>query len=252
MASKHQAFMHYCEAWKSSPRVAALSLEAYKGFFEILNSLWLAECLLTDDDATVLGASRLTLKQWKKAEPELFNGRKPLLRKEGGYVVNDRLFKEWERTSGLREKQSEAAHKANEIRWARERERMRQRSESDKNRSPNQIQTETETNTPPTPPWGDDFDSWWSVYPRKVSKGAALQAFKSVVVDGRVSEPQKPLLPKGFPARFEALTAGTRRRLPVFEKREPEHRPHPATFIRSLDWLTTEEAPERRERMAWE
>lgn len=142
--------MHYCEAWKSSPRVAALSLEAYKGFFEILNSIWLAECLLPDDEQTLIGASRLTLKQWKKAEQELFGGRKPLLRKEGGYVVNDRLLREWERTQGLRQERRENGRRGAEKRWQNDSKAIAKPSHSHQFANSKTMQTETETETETT------------------------------------------------------------------------------------------------------
>jgi hypothetical protein len=251
---KHQAFMHYCEAWKSSPRVAALSLEAYKGFFEILNSIWLSECELESDEKTLIGASRLTPRQWRKAKPELFNGRNPLLTVVDGHVVSERLYLEWDRTKNLRSKQSEAAKEANRIRWEAENERKRIGSESDKNRTLDRIQTETETETetvkevsvakatsPPkaSPSWGNLFDSWWLIWPRKTAKGDALKAYRQVVVDGKAQG-----LNGGhgkFAERHERLMAVT----PLWTDREFASResttiPYPATFLRRLDWL---EAP---------
>lgn len=241
-----------CEAVKSSTRMGAASPAAYKAYMEILISMWLDKGSLPNNDNYLMTASRLRPAQWKKAKKELMDGEEPFLQVRDGRVYNGRLTENWEDTLTRQARKSEAGKAGNKARWG-DRKRIANGSQTESETDRKRIATVIESN-PLNPPWGEEFDSWWSKYPRKASKGQALKAFDAVIVKGQVAESQKGLILKlkGYPARLEALKAGTEKRRPVFEKREPEHRPHPATFIRSLDWLTTEEAPEKRERMAWE
>lgn len=70
-------------------------------------------------------------------------------------------------------------------------------------------------------PQPDPFDSWWSYYPRKISKGTARIAFKGALKK----------------ASLETLTTGVKRFAQECEGKDPKFIPHPATWLRGERWL---------------
>jgi hypothetical protein len=67
------------------------------------------------------------------------------------------------------------------------------------------------------------FDHWWSGYPRKVAKKAALKAYKSAL---------KRATPESLLAGLATATAAWAR-----EARETEHIPHASTWLNQDRWL---------------
>jgi len=87
---------------------------------------------------------------------------------------------------------------------------------------------------------GGSFETWYETYPRKVGKVPGRKAFHAVIVNGRlpagaVAEDMDGL--KGPDARFDRLMDTSEAWAAEFERREPDKRPHPATFINSLNWI---------------
>ena len=72
----------------------------------------------------------------------------------------------------------------------------------------------------------DDFEAFWSDYPRKVGKGAAVKAWKAAT---RKTNPQ-------------AIRDGLRRQLPAMTQQEPRFIPHPSTWLNSERWTDDPEA----------
>jgi hypothetical protein len=70
------------------------------------------------------------------------------------------------------------------------------------------------------------FETWWSHYPKKVSKDAAAKAYAKALAkfSGDRSEAAKSLLMESLP-RFAEL-----------KKREPRYVPHPATWLNAGGW----------------
>lgn len=64
------------------------------------------------------------------------------------------------------------------------------------------------------------FDAFWMRWPRKVAKVEATKAWKQVVT------------PEDEPLIHSALDW----QLPMFERRDPEHIPHAATWLRGRRW----------------
>lgn len=84
------------------------------------------------------------------------------------------------------------------------------------------------------------FDSWYRTFPRKVGKPAARKAFEGVIVKGKLPQGAVPADLDGLRAardRFERLTATAAAWAREFERRPADKRPHPATFLNSLDWV---------------
>lgn len=77
--------------------------------------------------------------------------------------------------------------------------------------------------SPPNPPLdegGDEFDSFWELYPRKVGKAHARKIWTKLV---ERTDPQ-------------TVIAGLRRQLPYMRKKEKEFIPHPSTWLNQERW----------------
>jgi hypothetical protein len=71
--------------------------------------------------------------------------------------------------------------------------------------------------------WDEAFELFWKVVWRRVGRHPSLQAWRR-------------LRPR-TQATFDAIMDGVDRCKKVYEAREPEHRPHPLTWIRQQRWL---------------
>jgi hypothetical protein len=78
------------------------------------------------------------------------------------------------------------------------------------------------------PEW---FAEWWAIYWRRVAKKPAQKAFH-----GAVKTPQ----------RFRQIMEATRAQLPAMMAREPEKRPHGATWLNAERWNDEPSAPATR------
>lgn len=73
----------------------------------------------------------------------------------------------------------------------------------------------------------DGWQAWYSLYPRKTGKGAALRAYRSA-------------LKKATP---EQLLDALQQQLPAMVAQEPRFRPHPATWLNGERWLDETPTP---------
>lgn len=73
------------------------------------------------------------------------------------------------------------------------------------------------------------FDAWYSLYPRKKAKGAAVKAYRAARKKASAAE----------------LVAGLRRALPEFQQRPVDKIPYPATWLNAESWNDEQPAPER-------
>lgn len=78
------------------------------------------------------------------------------------------------------------------------------------------------------PEW---FEQWWAIYWRKVAKKAAEKAFRAHVKTGE---------------RFQQVMIATRAQTPMMLKRDPEKRPHGATWINGERWNDEPSTPARK------
>lgn len=77
--------------------------------------------------------------------------------------------------------------------------------------------------TPPTPSRGDVFDSFWSLYPKKVGKQAALNAWRKIKPDSALSQ--------------KILDAVERQRTwEQWVKNNGQYIPNPATWLNQGRW----------------
>jgi hypothetical protein len=78
----------------------------------------------------------------------------------------------------------------------------------------------------------EGFAEFWSIYPRKIARGAARGAFSRALEKAPVPE----------------IIAGARRYAHAREGEDPRFTKHPATWLRAEGWLDEPEPPGRRRR----
>lgn len=71
-------------------------------------------------------------------------------------------------------------------------------------------------------PYAESFEEFWALYPRKIAKNAARQAYTTAMKRG--VDP-------------EAILEGLGRQVPVLALREPQYIPHPTTWLNQERWL---------------
>lgn len=136
--------MFYPEAWRSSPRVAAMPPAARAGYFDLLCAIWLSEgCAIANDDNLLMACARLTPTEWKKHRQQILAMLRTL---DDGRVTQDRLIEEYERTIDLRARRKSGGKKGARRRWQKDRSPNGSPIGSP-NRSPNAKPMETETET---------------------------------------------------------------------------------------------------------
>ncbi len=106
--------------------------------------------------------------------------------------------------------------------------------------------------------WGEFFEQWWALYPRKIAKTDAQKAYQQLVVEGKVKPDQRADLnhfPNFADRHAELVTATKRWARMEFGRREADKIPYPATYLRRLDWLSAPELSRHTPppiQMSWE
>src|SRR5690606_38824648 len=77
----------------------------------------------------------------------------------------------------------------------------------------------------------DGFDEFWSIYPRRVAKGAARKAWPNAVTAAGGVEP---------------ILAGARRYAAERDGEDPKFTAHPATWLNRESWADEPTRPTRR------
>jgi len=75
---------------------------------------------------------------------------------------------------------------------------------------------------------GEWFEAWWAIYWRKVSRKPAEKAFQKHVRS---------------PDRFAEVMSATRLQTPAMLERDPDHRPHGATWLNAERWTDSVSIP---------
>jgi len=259
----------YPRDWRSDPRVDALEIPARYGYFEILNSIWLAGGVLPDDDKTLCAASRLTKKLWARHRESIMSmlaecrdGDTAGIPQEylgspmsATGVSQKRLLREYEKAANVLNAKSRGGKTLKRVL-----EDSYQDSTQDSSKTPRAI---AEAKNTPIVPKGtvsdlvaDRFGQFWEIWVRKDDRAPALKAFKAVVESGTVGLADKLVLGdlKSFDQRFERLMAGTDAVRDELLDKDKGFRPLGATWIRSLRWVDAGlvAQTDKRERMAWE
>lgn len=275
MAAKPPYMQWYCRDWVADLAVQSMDPVARCGYFEILNRMWMAGAVLSDDDKTLQTASTLTKKMWLRHRNSILE---MLLQASPGMtagipgeyrgvptpypaVSQKRLLREYEHASKVLEAKARGGKNRQDS--SRSLPGLFKDSTQDSSRTPpanpeaeadssllrnsEDVSVSKETSPPKspskTPVWGERFDEWWSIWPsgRKTAKADALKAYGQVIVQGKAPGLSTRTTPDKFTERHERLMETT----PLWVEREFSGResdviPYPATFLRRLDWL---EAP---------
>lgn len=114
-------------------------------------------------------------------------------------------------------------------------------SESEQNRT--EISVSYETSPPKSPKtapvWGERFDEWWAIWPKKDGKAVARATYEQVVFRGSVRPAYEELLAglKHFAERHERLMATTPVWVEHLAERDRNFIPDPRTFLGQLRWV---------------
>lgn len=159
----------------------------------------------------------------------------PLMREfmqaDGNWWTQKRLSAEWEYVRKTTSRQSEAA----KARWAKHKSASHGNAERhESGNAPTPTPTPTIKNTPSKPPKGagvlnghlEDFEIWYSAYPRKIARGAAERAFAKAIKI----------------AKLDDLIAGAKRYAATVADSEPRFVAHPATWLNAKRWLDEQPA----------
>lgn len=82
---------------------------------------------------------------------------------------------------------------------------------------------------------GEWFERWWAEVWAKIGRGQAEKAFKAQV---------------NTLDTFEAVLAATKAQAPMFKAKEPQFRPHPATWLNGKRWMDDEQVSLPKPRFA--
>lgn len=274
MAAKPPYMQWYCRDWVSDLAVQSMDPVSRCGYFEILNRMWMAGGTLPDDDKTLQTASTLTKKMWAKHRVTI---RQMLLQDSPGMtagipeeyrsvptqdppVSQQRLLREYKRACKVLEAKSRGGKNGQDS--SNTLPTLLEDSPQDSSKTPGSKPeaeaeadkkiSEAKASSPPkAAPSGDltAFKDWYKTYPRKASRADAEAAYTKVVVKGHVTEDRKLSLKASGLKAAEERHARLMETTPLwvereFAGREPSAIPHPATFLRRLDWL--EAPPEAR------
>lgn len=106
-------FPFYPEDWLQDSRVTmGMELAAEGAYHRLLCLMWTDKsgtCSVRDDDQWVAKGLRCTVREWKKIRKVLVDGPEPVIRSEGGRLVNKRLSEEWDKANTKSAKASASA-----------------------------------------------------------------------------------------------------------------------------------------------
>jgi len=143
-----------------------------------------------------------------------------------GRVLDDDRLMGWEKRQVARE--DGAAERAKAWREAKKQAKTpepnateRNRTQTERDRTPDKIREEKNKNTN-TVDQPDGFESFWSAYPKKVGKPAAIKAFRSAKINGHLPDVLADIEDK---AGSEAWT-----------KAGGQFVPNPATYLNQRRW----------------
>ena len=220
-------------SWRTGPlpdddrqlaAIARTELAAWRRMADTIRAFFAAE-----NGALVQGRlERTRSEQGEKIEQRRAAGRASAAARNGQRNANERPTKT-QRAFNERSTSVGASLPLSLEQTTRESESEAEKEERKKEDSPFATLTPS-TAAPPRPRPPDDFEDWWSAYPRKVGKDAARRAYGAARKRGA--------------SQADLLMALHRQRWPD----DPRYVPHPATWLNGGRWADDPEAaapPER-------
>ena len=236
MADK-RAYFKVDVGYFTNPKTAALSIERPSAIILHLASIGYGAQHLTDgivpellllrltgattDDANALVAADV----WHREGHDCDRCGQP---ERGHVAVHD--FLEHQRSAADAKRLSAAGAKGAAGRWSADGNANRK---ADGNGDPNAEangQREREKEREKDSARERAFETFWEAYPRKVSKGQAVRAFKAATKKASADE----------------ILAGLREQLPKMATSDPKFLPHAATWLNGERWTDEPEAPPQR------
>lgn len=182
----------------------------------LLIAMWRTKAKsLPNDDKLLARYAGLTPGQWRRIKPILW----PFMDVKDGRVTQGRLTDEANAVRQHSKKQSDKA----KARWLKNKESGDAAAMPDGCRT-NATLTLTLNESKDSI---DHFEEWWSLYPRKVSKGSARKAFKAALKK----------------TDADALMAGVRSYAEKVRGKDAQYIAHAATWLNGERWLDSESSP---------
>lgn len=190
-------FDFYPGDWVGDAHNRYLSLAEKGAHLELLCMIWNDASETTfgiiDDTRGISRALGITSEEWQQMRAVLIEGPYAVLKIMDGRIISPRLYQEWEKTC-------ERSHKARESRSHRSNnerstnvdrsndERTNERSTSHqapgtRHQAPREKTKIPAAGKPPTV-YSEDFETFWTAYPRKKEKAAAWKAWQTRIKDG--------------------------------------------------------------------
>lgn len=183
----------------------------------LLMTMWRSkEKRLKNDDKLLARYARLTPKQWDRIKPVL----EPFFDAKDGHWTQGRLTDEANAVKRNSRKQSDKA----KARWLKNKELSDAAAMPERCRSDASLTLTLTTDESKDSSIKDQFDQWYSEYPRKVAKGAARKAFTTAAKK----------------ASFEVLMEAVKSYASKMSGKEAEFIAHPATWLNGERWLDVE------------
>lgn len=161
--------------YKAYPRdfieaTVGFSFEVKCAYRVIIDLIYMHGGRLRDDDRYISGQLGCSIRKWKSIRNQLIEIDK--LNISQGFLSNNRADKELESLSKLQEKQRENAYCRNKNNDLQKPWQSHTEPDTYKDKRDTKVSQKNEHES--------EFENqFWPVYPRKVSKGAALKAFKA-------------------------------------------------------------------------
>jgi uncharacterized protein YdaU (DUF1376 family) len=222
------SFNAYPNNWLGSARVASMLPEQEGAYFRLLCYQWNSEDqTIPANDEDLANLSRLN-SRWATLGSKVRACFDPLPDNPAA-LRNERLWHEFCRIAGLRNKQSAGGKQAMANRWHTNDSSHKSltkslitgnREQRTENRERDQRAGDGDARGGGAA--GGEFDEFWKAYPRKAGKKAALKAW--------INAKDKPPL-------SDVLAAiATQRRTPGWTKDGGQYIPHPATWLNQGCW----------------
>jgi len=214
LMAKAPAFQFYPKDWLTDPDVVCMSMAQKGAYITLICYCWREDKLPNNPDyiRKLLG----NIPKWKT----LWNGIKHKFEIQGDYLVHPRLEKEKLKQEEFRLKKSIAGKKGMEKRW----------SESGNNHNTVKDVLITKNNSSSSTSssiahssdiYTSSFNEFWEIYPRKIGKKSALQAWDNINPDDELQE---------------LILDAIKRNKQTKQWQSQRFIPHPATWLNQERW----------------
>lgn len=243
MKGRPPAFQLYVKDWLTSKKRAAMSLDQQAAYFNLLCHCWDTDDCSLPDNAELLAALSELREHWNTRSTPVHQAFVPHPKKPG-FLTNMRLYAEHQKYLQIQKERRRAGQQSG----ASRRKANSNTIEHVFNKSSAPVEQLPNSSIPSSSSKkrymrGDvlnghraSFDRFWTVYPRKRSKGQAEQAWAKL-------QPDDALLGAMLTAIEQA------KRTPDWIKDRGKFIPYPSTWLKAKGWEDEYAAPTQHDRI---